>query len=83
MTNRTMIIAHHTGETDKFIDVKPLAAWIQRFEIEPVIKNARDLGDLTLRQTNLGVIDFGKEVLRMPLVGFHHQGFSFLCLSSS
>ena len=49
LTNRTMIIAHHTGEPDKFVDVKPLPARVQRFEIEPVIENTRDLFDFTLR----------------------------------
>lgn len=77
LTYGVVIATHDPCKAYKFRHVKLFAAWVQLLEIEFVLENLRDLGDLTLLQTDVGVVDPGKKVRGMTVIGFQDTRFSF------
>lgn len=67
---RVVIAAHDACKAREFRDVKSLAVGIQPFEIECVVKNVGDFGDVAFLETDVGIVDPGKEIVGMAAIGF-------------
>jgi len=78
----TAIPAHDPGKAGEFGDMKPRPMGIQLLQITGMVKNAWHLPDLTLLKTQVRIVDFGKEVLRMTTIGFPDQGGGFLLVTA-
>ena len=79
----TKIPTHDPGKAGEFRDVKPRPMGIQLFQIISMVKNAWHLPDLTLLKTQVRIVNFGKEVLRMTTIGFPNQGGGLLLVTGS
>jgi hypothetical protein len=58
--------------------MKPLPMGVQLLQIEGMVKNAWHLLALPLLQTQVRIVDLGKEILRMTTIGFSNTGVGFL-----
>src|SRR5438093_7240752 len=56
---------------------------IQLLQITGMVKNAWDFPDLTLLETQVRIVDLGKEILRMTTIGFPNQGGGVLLVTGS
>ena len=48
-----------------------------------MVKNGWNLSDLTLLETQIRIVDPGKEILRMTAIGFPNQGSGLLLVTGS
>ena len=73
---------YHAHEADDFGDVKPFALGIQQMQIELVVEYLRHFGVLFPLQTQLGIIQACKQVVRIGLYASLRDGFHFLVFAN-
>ncbi len=83
LTDGTKIPTHDPGKAGEFGDMKPLPMGIQLLQITGMVKNAWHLLDLPVLKTQVRIVDFGKEILRMTAIGFPNQGSGLLLVTGS
>src|SRR6266568_1216478 len=67
----------------KSTDLKHLPMGIQLLQITGMVKNAWHLLDLPVLKTQVRIVDFGKEILRMTAIGVPNQGSGLLLVTGS
>src|SRR6266571_2529321 len=82
LADGTKIPTHHPSKVDKFRDVEPCPMGVQLLQVTGMVKNARNLPDLPLLETQVRIVDLGKEILRMTAIGFADTGFGFLLVTT-
>src|SRR6266478_7793064 len=83
LADGTKIPTHHPSKVDKFRDVEPCPMGVQLLQVTGMVKNARNLPDLPLLETQVRIVDPGKEILRMTAIGFPDQGGGLLLVTGS
>src|SRR5262249_30426242 len=83
LTDGTKIATHDPGKTGQFGDMKPRPMRIQLLEIKGMVKNPWNLPNLALLETQVRIVDLGKEILGMTAIGFPHQGGGVLLVTGS
>src|SRR2546429_9946567 len=83
LTDGTKIPTHDPRKAGEFRDVEPRPMGIQLLEVKGMGKNAWHLLDLPMLKTQVRVVDFGKEILRMTAIGFPNQGGGLLLVTGS
>ena len=83
LTDGTKIPTHDPGKAGEFRDVEPRPMGIQLLQITGMVKNAWHLLDLPVLKTQVRIVDFGKEILRMTAIGFPNQGSGLLLVTGS
>jgi hypothetical protein len=63
--------------------MKPRPTGIQLLQIKGMVKNTWNLPDLTLIETQVRIVDLGKEILGMTTIGFPDQGGGLLLVTGS
>ena len=69
LTNGTEIPTQDPSKAGEFGDMKPFPMGIQLLQIKGMVKNAWNLPDLTLMETQIRIVDLGKEILGMTAIG--------------
>src|SRR5437667_12688051 len=79
----TEIPTHDPGKAGKFGDMKPRPMRIQLLEVKGLVKNAWNFPDLTLTETQVRIVNLGKEILGMTTIGFPDTGCGLLLVYGS
>ena len=83
LTDGTKIPTHDPRKAGEFRDMKPLPMGIQLLQVKGLVKNPWNLPDLPLLETQVRIVDPGKEILRMTAIGSPDQGGSLLLVTGS
>src|SRR5256886_11706366 len=83
LTDGTKIPTHDPSKAGEFRKMKPRTMRIQLLQIKGVVKNAWHLLDLPVLKTQVRIVDFGNEILRMTAIGVPDQGGGVLLVTGS
>ena len=83
LTDGTKIPTHDPGKAGEFGDMKSLPMGIQLLQVKGLVKNPWNLPDLPLLETQVRIVDLGKEVLGMTAIGVPDTGGGFLLVTGS